>query len=485
MTIYEAIAGLCAYGEDKQLITDLDLIYCRSRLMDLLNLSSYHEAEIVTNDHFEILKTMVEYAFENGIIESDKPPYSDLFESKLMDVLMPKPSEVIIGFRHDYEVSPEEATDNYYQLSKDSHYIRLDRTSKNMHWTVDTDFGEIDITVNLSKPEKDPKAIAAAAKQVSEKYPKCLLCKENEGFAGHVTHPGRHNHRIIPIQLKDETWYFQYSPYAYFNEHSIVLKGTHTPMCIDINTFERLFDFVDQFPHYFIGSNADLPIVGGSMLAHDHYQSGRYVFAMEKASVVKTYEKDQVVIEHLNWPLTVLRLKGQRQAVLKLSDRIQKSWLNYSDEGLEILSHTSERHNTITPIARYKNGLYELDLVLRNNRTSEVYPQGVFHPRPDVHPVKKENIGLIEVMGLAVLPARLKDEMAEIARVCEKNLEVPEHLMNFEDIISQIKEEQREDYYEATKEIVGQIFVKGLSDCGVFRQDDQGIEGLEKFIDQL
>lgn len=488
MTVYEAIKGLCAYGTQAHFIEESDVIYIQNQLMSHLRLVDFEDCQVKSSNHFECLKVMVDYAYDQGIIESNQPPYSDLFESQLMNVLLPKPSEVIGNFKAYYQMGPQKATEYFYDFSKKSHYIRLDRTSKNLKWEVESAFGNIDITVNLSKPEKDPKAIAAALKQSQTKYPKCLLCAENEGYSGHVNHPGRHNHRIIPLRLTDEDWFFQYSPYAYFNEHAIVLKKSHDQMVINHKTLERLVDFVNQMPHYFIGSNADLPIVGGSLLVHDHYQAGQYVFPMEKADVIETYLVDQVQVHHLNWPLTVLRVETKDQLdLLKVGKKILDTWQGYSDHALMIQSHTGDvRHNTVTPILRKNNGLYQMDLVLRNNRTSEDFPHGIFHPHPYVHPVKKENIGLIEVMGLAVLPARLKDQMTAISQAVFNEQPLTEDLKDFETLAKNIeKKHTLEATLAVTQEAVGKLFVEGLCHCSVFKLNESGKEGLKRFIESI
>jgi len=487
MTIYEAIEGLCGYAMENGLIEKEDYLYCRNQILELMEITSFEVSEVVSIDHFKCLSVLVEDVARRGIIESNKPPYSDLFESKLMNVFMPRPSQVIGRFKLEMERSPEDATAYFYDLSKKSHYIRLDRTSKNLLWQVDTEFGEIDITVNLSKPEKDPKAIAAALTKVESNYPKCLLCKENEGYSGHINHPGRQNHRIVPLRLNKEQWYFQYSPYAYFNEHSILLKSEHENMEITHQTFVRLMDFLDTFPHYFIGSNADLPLVGGSLLTHDHYQAGRYEFAMERAEVLESYEVDGVIINHMKWPLTVLRLQNEYRSKLeKVACKVFDAWKNYSDDGYKIQAYTDERHNTVTPIARKKNGIYELDLVLRNNRCDNEYPTGIFHPHTDVHAVKKENIGLIEVMGLAVLPSRLVSEMNCIVNALmngdEFTGEIEKFLQLFKDISPKATSKET---LELVKNIIGKTFVKGLVDAGVFKLDDNGLFGLKRFIESL
>ncbi|MCH4886818.1 UDP-glucose--hexose-1-phosphate uridylyltransferase [Acidaminobacter sp. JC074] len=487
MTIYEAVEGLCGYAVENGLIDELDRIYCRNQILELMGLTSYDQALEVTRDHFKCLSVLVEDAFKRGIIESDKPPYSDLFESRVMNVFMPKPSQVIKEFKSSLAMSPEKATEYFYDLSKKSHYIRLDRTSKNLLWQVETDFGLIDITVNLSKPEKDPKAIAAALNKVENNYPKCLLCKENEGYSGHVNHPGRQNHRIVPLSLNKESWYFQYSPYAYFNEHSILLKSQHENMTITHDTFTRLMDFLDTFPHYFIGSNADLPLVGGSLLTHDHYQAGRYEFAMECAETLETFDIEGVEVSHMKWPLTVLRLRDlDRKKLEAVACKIFDAWKDYSDEAYRIVSFTSQRHNTVTPIARKKNGYYELDLVLRNNRCDDESPTGIFHPHTDVHAVKKENIGLIEVMGLAVLPSRLVGEMDNISKALMKEESLSGDLEKFSHLFEGVKAQATfEETLSDVKSIIGKTFVKGLVDAGVFKLDENGYKGLKKFIESI
>jgi len=487
MTVYQAIQGLCAYAIEKGMITHDDKIYCRNRILELMQDTNFDTCEVETSNHFECLKVLIDDAASRGVIESNMPPYSDLFESRIMNVFLPKPSEIISNFNAYLSMSPEQATSYFYNFSKDSHYIRLDRTSKNMLWQVDTKFGVIDITVNLSKPEKDPKAIAAVLNKVETNYPKCFLCVENEGYSGHLSHPGRQNHRIVPLTLNQEKWYFQYSPYAYFNEHSILLKAAHENMVITHDTFTRLMDFLDTFPHYFIGSNADLPLVGGSLLTHDHYQAGKYEFAMERAETLDTFTIDDVTVKHLNWPLSVLRLAHEDRAkVTALACKIFDTWVDYSDEVYDIKAYTDERHNTVTPIARLKDGKYELDLVLRNNRTDETRPTGIFHPKADVHAVKKENIGLIEVMGLAVLPSRLVNEMDQMAQYIIAGKDFEGDIEKFSHLREQmLKSDDFDQVYEDVKRVVGETFVKGLEDAGVFKLDEQGRQGIKKFIETI
>ena len=413
-----------------------------------------------------------------------------------MGALTPMPREVIRAFREKYAVSPKEATDWYYRFSCDTDYIRRYRIAKDMRWKYESEYGEMDITINLSKPEKDPKAIAAARNAKASAYPKCQLCMENEGYAGRVNHPARNNHRIIPITVNDSQWGFQYSPYVYYNEHCIVFNGVHTPMKIERATFVKLFDFVKLFPHYFLGSNADLPIVGGSILSHDHFQGGRYEFPMAKAPVekrvtVKGFEDVQAGI--VNWPMSVIRISGpDTERLIALADVILDAWRSYSDEASFIFAETEgEKHNTITPIARKRGDHYELDLVLRNNITTKEHPLGVFHPHANLHHIKKENIGLIEVMGLAVLPARLKKEMAELeeAILCGADLRQNEvlaaHADWAEEFLTRHSEVNAENIHEIVQQEIGLVFMQVLEDAGVYKCTEDGRKGFERFIDRL
>ena len=412
----ESISRLVQYGIETGLLPECEKIYATNLLLDLFHEDSYEEPEEKAEniDLESVLKELLDEAVNRGLIE-DSIGYRDLFDTKMMNCLVPRPAQVQKEFWDAYEKSPEAATEYFYKLSQDSDYIRRYRVKKDKKWTVESPYGTIDITINLSKPEKDPKAIAAAKNAKNNAYPKCQLCMENEGYAGRLDHPARENHRIIPITINESKWGFQYSPYVYYNEHCIVFNGEHTPMKIDRAAFTKLFDFVKQFPHYFLGSNADLPIVGGSILSHDHFQGGHYTFAMAKAPVEKKvtipgYEDVEAGI--VKWPLSVLRIRHQdEKRLIDLADHVLKAWRGYTDEAAFIFAETDgEPHNTITPIARMKDGMYELDLTLRNNITTEEHPLGVYHPHAQYHHIKKENIGLIEVMGLAVLPARLKDE---------------------------------------------------------------------------
>ncbi len=416
----ENIKRLVQYGIDAGLTPECERIYTTNLLLELFHEDDYEEVEVNGGKELEeILGELLDEACSRGIIENSVV-YRDLFDTKMMNCLMPRPAQVQETFWKKYEESPEAATDYYYKLSQDSDYIRRYRVKKDWKWTVDSPYGEIDITINLSKPEKDPKAIAAAKNAKASSYPKCLLCVENEGYAGRVNHPARENHRIMPITVNDSAWGFQYSPYVYYNEHCIVFNGKHTPMKIEKETFMKLFDFVKLFPHYFLGSNADLPIVGGSILSHDHFQGGHYTFAMAKAPIEKHFEVksfEDVESGIVKWPLSVIRLRSKdEKRLIELGTHILNAWRGYTDEEAFVFAETDgEPHNTITPIARKVGEIYELDLTLRNNITTEEHPLGLYHPHAEYHNIKKENIGLIEVMGLAVLPSRLKQELETLA----------------------------------------------------------------------
>lgn len=500
MSINYEINRLISFGLQHEMIEGSDVRYVANKIIDILKISSF-EYEVVEINEMEnpseILETILDYAAERGVLECDSIDHRDLLDTKIMDCLMPRPSEVIKSFNELYAQNPKEATKYYYDLSKASNYIRLSRVQKNLNWKTSTDYGDLDITINLSKPEKDPKAIAMAKSLPSSNYPKCLLCKENVGYAGTLNHPARQNHRIIPLTLTNEEWFLQYSPYVYYNEHCIILKGEHEPMQISALTFERLLQFVGQYQHYFIGSNADLPIVGGSILTHDHFQGGAYEFAMETASILQTFSilnYTDVEVGFVNWPLSVLRLKSTDQSrLVELGDIILQQWRQYSDESLGIHSHTGDTpHNTITPIARYKNGKYELDLVLRNNRTSDEHPDGIYHPHAHLHHLKKENIGLIEVMGLAVLPGRLKEELEvvkeafvkrDIAVLVEAGLE--KHVPWLEEMLSHYTIVKADEAMAIIEEEVGLKFVEILECCGVYKLTDDGLEGVKRFINAI
>ena len=492
----EQIAALVQYGISSGLLPECEKIYTTNLLLDLFREDEYTEPETVPEESLEnILKHLLDEACRRGIIE-DSITYRDLFDTKIMNCLTPRPSQVQQTFWQKYQESPKAATDYFYKLSQDSDYIRRYRVCKDQKWKVDSEYGEIDITINLSKPEKDPKAIAAARNSKTAAYPKCQLCMENEGYAGRVNHPARENHRIIPITINGSRWGFQYSPYVYYNEHCIVLNGEHVPMKIDRAAFMKLFDFVRQFPHYFLGSNADLPIVGGSILSHDHFQGGNYTFAMAKAPIeipvtIPGYEDVESGI--LKWPLSVLRIRHKDpERLIDLADHVLQEWRNYTDADAFIFAETDgEPHNTITPIARRKGDMYELDLTLRNNITTEEHPLGVFHPHAELHHIKKENIGLIEVMGLAVLPSRLKAEMAELKKfiLAGKDPASDETLAKHADWVkaflprySSVTEENIEHILQQE---IGKVFVKVLEDAGVYKCTKEGREAFLKFVRTL
>lgn len=496
--IEESIAKLVQYGKEKGLVKEEDEIYAVNRILDVLKLDDYSEPEKVPEhpDLEQTLNELLDYAAEKGLLENNSVVYRDLFDTRLMDCLMPRPSEVVSTFRSLYEKSPSEATDYFYRLSQDSNYIRRYRIEKDMRWSVPSPYGEIDISINLSKPEKDPKAIAAAKLAKQSGYPKCLLCKENVGYAGRVNHPARQNHRIIPIRINNTDWGFQYSPYVYYNEHCIVFNFEHIPMKIERATFVKLFDFIKLFPHYFIGSNADLPIVGGSILSHDHYQGGHYTFAMAKAPIeqhftIPSYEDVEVGI--VKWPLSVLRIRSRdEKRLIDLAEHVLNCWRGYTDEKAFIFAETdNEPHNTITPIARKVGDTFELDLALRNNITTEEYPLGVYHPHAEYHHIKKENIGLIEVMGLAILPARLKDEMELLAEclVEKKDIRSVEALEKHADWAEKLAAEHPElnagNVMDILKEEIGKVFVHVLEDAGVYKCTPEGREAFARFVATL
>lgn len=499
--INQYIAALVEYGLNCQLISLEDKIYTTNLILEALHLEDYEEPESGTEalqeiPLEEILKGICDYAYENGLIEENGVVYRDLFDTKIMNCLVPKPSDVICSFNEKYARDPKEATDYYYKLSQDSDYIRRYRIEKDIKWVAETPYGAIDITINLSKPEKDPKAIAAAGRAKQSGYPKCLLCVENEGYAGRLNHPARENHRIIPITICGKPWGFQYSPYVYYNEHCIVLNTEHVPMTIDRAVFEKFFDFLRQFPHYMICSNADLPIVGGSILSHEHFQGGRYEMPMAKAKILKEitipgYEDVDAGV--LNWPLSVIRIKSREQSrLVDLASHILDCWREYTDEEAFIYAYTDDvRHNTITPIARRRGDDYELDLVLRNNITTEDRPLGVYHPRNEYHHIKKENIGAIEVMGLAILPSRLRDELALLAEyiVEQKDIRANEALEKHadwvEEFLPRYLQISRDNIMEILKKETGNVFVKVLEDAGVFKQTSEGRLYFDRFLAAL
>lgn len=496
--IYESIKKLAVYGLETGLIKEADKIYAINRILDLLKLDEYEEpaCEYSNIDLEQVLDEILDFAVENGLVENSIV-YRDLFDTKVMDALTPRPSEVETMFTGLYNHnSPEAATDYFYKLSCDTNYIRRYRIKKDIRWKADTEYGELDVTINLSKPEKDPKAIAAAKLAKQSGYPKCALCYENVGYAGRLNAPARENHRVIPVKINGDDWCLQYSPYVYYNEHCILFNKTHTPMVIDKNAFKKLFDFVRQFPHYFIGSNADLPIVGGSILSHEHFQGGRYVFAMEKASVEKELKFkgfEQISAGIVKWPMSVIRLSGNdADSLAELADKILVKWRGYTDEDAFVFAETDgEPHNTITPIARMKNGKFELDLVLRNNITTKEHPLGVFHPHAELHHIKKENIGLIEVMGLAVLPSRLKNEMNILADALvegndvSKIAEISSHAEWSEQIKEKYKDINNENVHDILKKEIGEVFLKVLEHAGVFKRNAEGEKAFSRFADYV
>ena len=508
--IQTRILELAEYGLTTGLIEKEDKTYTINKLMELLEVDDIEDSvfeefakrEPMTQESAEavledILEDMMAYAYENGIMKENSIVYKDLFDTKIMGCLVARPSEIRAKFKDLYDnESSLAATDYFYKLSCDSNYIRRQRIKKDQKWTTDTEFGTLDVTINLSKPEKDPKAIAAAKNAKQSAYPKCQLCAENEGYAGRVNHPARQNHRIIPVTINNSDWYFQYSPYVYYNEHCIVFNSQHTPMKIERATFGKLLDFVTNFPHYFVGSNADLPIVGGSILTHDHFQGGHYTFAMAKAPIEKeiSFEGfEDVKAGIVKWPMSVIRISGaDKERLIELADKILVAWRGYTDEAAFIYAETNgEPHNTITPIARRRGEDYELDLVLRNNITTEEHPLGVYHPHAHLHHIKKENIGLIEVMGLAVLPARLKDEMAELAEaiVTGKDLRSTETLASHaewaEGFIPKYDKIDEANVMDIIHEEMGLVFSEVLKCAGVYKCTEEGREAFMRFVESV
>ena len=492
--IDQAIADLVQYALDTGLVEEADRVWAVNGLLEDLGLSDWEEVPGRVRPLEEILGEILDWAVAQGRIE-DGTTSRDLFDTKLMGRLTPRPAQVRAAFAERYARSPEEATDWYYQFSQNTDYIRRYRVARDQKWIAHTDYGDLEITINLSKPEKDPRAIAAARSAPQGGYPKCLLCRENEGYAGRMNHPARQNHRLIPVTIDGKDWFFQYSPYVYYNEHCIVFNGQHVPMKIDRSAFRKLLDFVKQFPHYFVGSNADLPIVGGSILSHDHFQGGRHVFAMEKAPVERAVSFPgfaDVEAGIVRWPLSVIRLRcGDDNRLVDLAERILTAWRGYTDEEAVIYAHTDgQPHNTITPIARMREGLYELDLVLRNNLTTPEYPLGLYHPHPELHHIKKENIGLIEVMGLAVLPARLKGELAELADALAQGADLrgSETLAKHADWAEELKTRYTftaENVTDILQSEVGAVFAQVLEHAGVYKCTPEGRAAFQRFIDSV
>jgi len=495
--IYEYIAKLVKYGEDNEIISKYDRVYVINSLLELFELEDYYEDSYKSEDNLEkILEGMLDYAYDKGLIKENTTTYRDLFDTKIMSKLTPPPSSVIEKFNEIYKkTTPKNATSYLYKFNQDINYIRRYRIAKDVKWKTETEFGKLDITINLSKPEKDPKEIAAAKKSKKKSYPKCQLCIQNEGYAGRVNHPARGNHRIIPLVINGQEWGFQYSPYVYYNEHCIVLNSKHVPMVIDEKIFKKLFDFVKIFPHYFVGSNADLPIVGGSILTHEHFQGGNYDFAMAKAPVerefkIKGFEDIKVGI--VKWPMSVIRLRAKdTDRLSELGTKIFNTWKEYNDEKVYIYAYTEKiRHNTITPIARKRGAYYELDIVLRNNITTNEHPLGLYHPHAELHHIKKENIGLIEVMGLAVLPSRLKEEMKLLgeAIIDNRDFKDDEKIGKHYDWFLTFKDEyqfNRRNTKKILKIEIGKVFLRVLEDAGVFKRDDKGKEAFARFMRKL
>ena len=490
-----SIEKLVNYALEKGLIEECDRVWAENALLAALGLDSFTRPENTESTELEpVLAELIAYGVERGLID-DSITEKDLFDSRLMGILTPRPSEVIARFRRLYSESPEQATDYYYGLSRASDYIRSYRVARDLKWKSATEYGELDITINLSKPEKDPKAIAAASKAKASGYPKCLLCREAEGYAGRLDYPGRANHRLIPLRLNGEDFFLQYSPYVYYNEHCIVLNGKHVPMKIDRAAFNKLLDFVELFPHYFLGSNADLPIVGGSILSHDHFQGGHYTFAMAKAEIetpLRFPGFEDVEAGIVKWPMSVIRLRcSDKTRVAELAEKILTAWRAYSDPSVTVFAETDgEKHNTITPIARRHGADFEMDLVLRNNLTTAEYPLGLFHPHQELHHIKKENIGLIEVMGLAVLPARLKAELKELEALlvsggditasesCSKHAPWAEELKTRYTFTAENTE-------DILRQEVGVVFMKVLEHAGVFKRDEQGRAAFLRFAESV
>ena len=498
MTFCENIKRLVQYGIETGLVPEEERMYTTNQLLELFEEDEYTEPEgsFENIDLEEVLGELLDYAAKKGILKVNSVVYRDLFDTKIMNCLVPRPAQVIAKFNELYKESPEKATEYYYKLSQDTDYIRRYRIKKDMRWKVESPYGDIDISINLSKPEKDPKAIAAAKNAKQSGYPKCLLCMENMGYAGRVNHPARQNHRVIPITVNETQWGFQYSPYVYYNEHCIVFNGQHVPMKIERATFVKLFDFIKLFPHYFLGSNADLPIVGGSILSHDHYQGGNYQFAMAKAPIekqvtIKGYEDVEAGI--VKWPLSVLRIRSKdEKRLIDLADHVLQVWRGYTDAAANIFAETDgEPHNTITPIARKVGDTFELDLALRNNLTTEEYPMGVYHPHAEKHNIKKENIGLIEVMGLAILPARLKNELQLLADyIIEKkdirsNEEIEKHADWVESFLPKYDDINIDNVMDILKQEVGYVFTAVLEDAGVYKCTEEGREAFIRFVAAL
>ena len=496
MHVFKSIQSLIQYGQQEHLFEMEDEIYVRNRLLAVLGIEDWQEcdAESPLPPLAVILEKIVDWAFENGRLAINTITHRDLFDTEIMNCLMPRPSVVIREFHQNYDNSPKLATDRFYQLSLASNYIRADRIAKNKNWIAETPYGAIDITINLSKPEKDPKEIAMLKDAHVSSYPACLLCRENEGYKGTLRHPARATHRVVPVSIHNEAWFLQYSPYVYYNEHCIVFRKDHMPMKITRATFNRILDFVEAFPHYFLGSNADLPIVGGSILAHDHFQGGHFMFALERAEIEETLRftaYPDVKIGIVNWPMSVIRITGSsKEEVAEMSELIWRQWLGYSDPSVDILAYSGKTpHNTVTPIARRRGELFEMDVVLRNNRTTAEYPDGIFHPHKPLHHIKKENIGLIEVMGLAILPGRLATELQQISEYLLQPVarnqwvdSLQKHWDWYVELMQKYPQLSQENVNEIIKAEVGAKFQQVLEDAGVFKHTKEGRAGFMAFL---
>lgn len=482
------IHKLIQYGLNTSLITPLDIDYVNNRLSALLKVEPdiFQTVDIKHQTIDEILDPLLEHAFHVGLITSNTVTERDLIEAEIMNIFMPRPSDYQVLFTVLHQRNPMDATNHFYQQSISTNYIKSERIKKNIFYQADTTYGKMDITINLAKPEKDPRAIAKALKEKqATRYPECLLCKENVGYQGHLNHPGRANHRIVKVELNHEPFYLQYSPYLYYNEHAILLHEDHIPMEVGKKTFLRLFDFVDMFPHYFMGSNAGLPIVGGSILSHEHYQGGRAVFPLHHAKILKSYQKNNVTYEILHWPLSILRLSSNKKdELIEAAEAIRLAWLVYHNPDIDIIKATGNQpHNAITPILRKENEIYVLDIALRNNRTNDLYPDGIFHPHPEHHHIKKENIGLIEVMGLAILPGRLHQDLEAIKDILLGKRSTFDGITTYQHWIDHLKKIYHHDDIDIfIQQEVAKEFVMGLEDCGVFKQDLKGQTAFDTFL---
>lgn len=492
--IDQTIVDFVAKNMETGALEAVDQVYVTNRLLDILHKQELEDVSPtipLSETRLSLLDKLIDFAVQTELIE-DLPSAKDVFGAQIMDLFTPKPSEVNRDFWNTYQQDPKAATDAFFELSKRTNYIKTREIAQNIEYTHETEFGQLDITINLSKPEKDPKEIALA-KKAQAKYPSNLLCVENEGYTGHVTHPGRANHRIVRMDIKGDPWGFQYSPYAYYNEHAIFLSIEHRPMNVGIQAVKNLLEIITQLPHYFVGSNAGLPIVGGSILSHDHYQGGRYTFALEQAEEIHSFKLEDfpvVSASVVKWPMSVVRLSSEeKDELVRAADHVMNTWKDYSDESVGIHAYTEDTpHNAVTPIARRKGEAYELDLVLRNNRTSDEYPDGIFHPHPPVQHIKKENIGLIEVMGLAILPARLKAELEEVRRYLLGKVDTVKDI--HQEWANELKETygiltEEEKVEKIVQEEVGEIFLQVLKDAGVFKQDEQGQQAFMRFIQTL